>query len=236
MNSPDDYDFEEPKYQADLNSLLDRIMRRTKHARTRLDLESPWEAMLATHMRDLEAPAPEPEPEPAPAPKQTVESAEQLRASLKRRPGAKCKPISDAPILDIELIEKMFQRGATLEQIRAHLRVGAQTLKLELLTHLPHIAKEAGKRRGRKPKEIDLGRVRQMRKDGMALHLISETLGVDHKRLRAAIRAEPGFEKRLGHVDTASVLRLHGEGLTPSQIAAALGCHPSSIYRRLKRA
>jgi DNA invertase Pin-like site-specific DNA recombinase len=111
-----------------------------------------------------------------------------------------------------------------------------QTLKLELLLHLPHIAEEASKRRGRKPKEIDIEQVRQMREEGMALHLISAALGVDYKRLVDLVSAEPSLKRRLGSVDTAEVLRLHAEGLTQTQIAAELGCCAISVYRRIKQA
>ncbi len=239
MQSPDDYDFDDPKYQAELDRLLDRLAARRRAGRWHFD--DPLTRLLdatfgnPVRHRPQEEEAQEPVkhlPDAPPA----ASIVEELRANLGKRKGRKVKQRTDAPTLDIKLIERMFQSGASLEQIRAHLRVGAQTLKLELLTHLPHVAEEASKRRGRKPKEIDIGRVRQMREDGMALHLISETLGVSHNRLLAAIGAEPSLKKRLGSVDTASVLRLHAEGLTQAQIAAALGCGDASVYRRLKQA
>ena len=244
MQSPDDYDFDDPKYQAELDRLLDRLAARRRADRSRF--EDPLTRLLdATfgnpHVRHRPQEEEAQEPvKPLPDAPPAASIVEELRANLGKRKGArrgrKVQQRTDAPTLDIELIERMFQSGATLAQIRAHLRVGAQTLKLELLTHLPHVAEEASKRRGRKPKEIDIGRVRQMREEGMALHLISETLGVSHNRLLEAIGAEPSLKKRLGSVDTASVLRLHAEGLTQAQIAAALGCCDASVYRRLKQA
>lgn len=244
MQSPDDYDFNDPKYQAELDRLLDRLAARRRADRSRF--EDPLTRLLdATfgnpHVRHRpQAEEPQEPVKPLPDAPPAASIVEELRVNLNKRKGArrgrKVQQRTDAPTLDIELIERMFQSGATLAQIRAHLRVGAQTLKLELLTHLPHVAEEASKRRGRKPKEIDIGRVRQMREEGMTLHLISETLGVSHNRLLAAIGAEPSLKKRLGSVDTASVLRLHAEGLTQAQIAAALGCCDASVYRRLKQA
>lgn len=240
MQSPDDYDFDDPKYQAELDRLLDRLAARRRADRSRF--EDPLTRLLdATfgnpHVRHRpQAEEPQEPVKPLPDAPPAASIVEELRANLGKRKGRKVQQRTDAPTLDIELIERMFQSGATLAQIRAHLRVGAQTLKLELLTHLPHVAEEASKRRGRKPKEIDIGRVRQMREEGMTLHLISETLGVSHNRLLAAIGAEPSLKKRLGSVDTASVLRLHAEGLTQAQIAAALGCCDASVYRRLKQA
>lgn len=240
MQSPDDYDFNDPKYQAELDRLLDRLAARRRADRSRF--EDPLTRLLdATfgnpHVRHRpQAEEPQEPVKPLPDAPPAASIVEELRANLGKRKGRKVKQRTDAPTLDIELIEKMFQSGATLAQIRAHLRVGAQTLKLELLTHLPHIAEEASKRHGRKPKEIDIGRVRQMREEGMALHLISETLGVCHRRLLKAIGAEPSLKKHLGSVDTAEVMRLHAEGLTQAQIAAALGCCDASVYRRLKQA
>ena len=248
VHSPDDYDFDDPKYQADLDRLLDRLAARRRADRSRFEdplsrlvdhiygnpyvRQRPQAEEPQEPVKQIEKPLPEALP--------VASTVDELRAHLGKRKGPrsgrKVKPIPDKPTLDLDLIEKMFQRGATLAQIRAHLRVGMQTLKLELLLHLPHIAEEASKRRGRKPKEIDIEQVRQMREEGMALHLISAALGVDYKRLVDLVSAEPSLKRRLGSVDTAEVLRLHAEGLTQTQIAAELGCCAISVYRRIKQA
>ena len=249
MQSPDDYDFDDPKYQADIDHLLDRIAARRRADRSRFEdpltllvdyiygnpyvRQRPQADEPQEPVKQIEKPLPEALP--------MASTVDELRANLGKRKGTrsgrKVKPIPDKPTLDLDQIEKMFQRGATLAQIRAHLRVGMQTLKLELLLHLPHIAEEASKRRGRKPKEIDIERVRQMRDEGMALHLISAALQVDHKRLLDLMRVEaPQLMPRLDAIDTSEVLRLHAEGLTQVQIAAELGCCAISVYRRIKQA
>jgi hypothetical protein len=60
-----------------------------------------------------------PLPEALPA----ASTVDELRANLGKRKGTrsgrKVKPIPDKPTLDLDLIEKMFQRGATLAQIRS---------------------------------------------------------------------------------------------------------------------
>ena len=245
MQSADDYDFDDPLYQADLDSLLDRIFKRRHADRSRLDdpltrmmdlHDSPFKRNEGSSEEPIEQ-AEKPTPEALPV----ASTVEELRANLGKRKGTrsgrKVQPLSCEPTLDLELIESMFRRGSTLAQIRSHLQVGAQTLKLELIAFLPHIAEEAGKRRGRKPREINLEQVIQMRESGIALHTISRQLGVHHVRLVELIHNEaPHLLRRPNAVDAADVLRLRAEGLTQAQIAAELGCSEPSVQRRLKEA
>ena len=241
MQSADDYDFDDPLYQADLDSLLDRIFKRRHADRSRhddhltrmMDIISDPFKRIEEPVKQIEKPVPEELP--------AASTVEELRANLGKRKGTrsgrKVQPLSYEPTLDLELIESMFRRGSTLAQIRSHLQVGAQTLKLELIAFLPHIAEEAGKRRGRKPREINLEQVIQMRESGIALHTISRQLGVHHVRLVELIRNEaPHLQRRSNAVDAADVLRLRAEGLTQAQIAAELGCGESSVYLRIKEA
>ena len=241
MQSADDYDFDDPLYQADLDSLLGRLFKRRHADRSRhddhltrmMDIISDPFKRIEEPVKQIEKPVPEELP--------AASTVEELRANLGKRKGTrsgrKVQPLSYEPTLDLELIESMFRRGSTLAQIRSHLQVGAQTLKLEMIAFLPHIAEEAGKRRGRRPKEINLEQVIQMRESGIALHTISRQLGVHHVRLVELIRNEaPHLQRRPNAVDAADVLRLHAEGLTQAQIAAELGCGESSVYLRIKEA
>ena len=241
MHSPDDYDFDDPHHQADLDGIIERLLARRRVDRSRLD--DPITIMLdriSDPFKRIEEPSEEPI-KPLPAELPAASTVEELRAHLGRRKGPrsgrKVQPLSYEPTLDLELIESMFKRGATLAQIRAHLQVGAQRLKLELIAFLPHIAEEAGKRRGRKPREIDVEQVIQMRESGIALHTISRQLGVHHVRLVELMRDKaPHLQRRSNAVDAADVLRLHAEGLTQAQIAAELGCSEVSVHRRIKEA
>ena len=245
MQSADDYDFDDPLYQADLDRLIDRLAARRRADRSRLadPLTRLVDGVFGNPFLRL---AQEDEPtkqveKPVPEELPAASTVEELRAHLGERKGTrsgrKVQPLSYEPTLDLELIESMFRRGSTLAQIRSHLQVGAQTLKLELIAFLPHIAEEAGKRRGRKPREINLEQVIQMRESGIALHTISRQLGVHHVRLVELIRNEaPHLQRRSNAVDAADVLRLRAEGLTQAQIAAELGCSEPSVQRRLKEA
>ena len=241
MQSADDYDFDDPLYQADLDSLLGRLFKRRHADRSRhddhltrmMDIISDPFKRIEEPVKQIEKPVPEELP--------AASTVEELRANLGKRKGTrsgrKVQPLSYEPTLDLELIESMFRRGSTLAQIRSHLQVGAQRLQLELIAFLPHIAEEAGKRRGRKPREINLEQVIQMRESGIALHTISRQLGVHHVRLVELIRNEaPHLQRRSNAVDAADVLRLRAEGLTQAQIAAELGCSEPSVQRRLKEA
>ena len=241
MQSADDYDFDDPLYQADLDSLLDRLFKRRHADRSRhddhltrmMDIISDPFKRIEEPVEQIEKPVPEELP--------AASTVEELRANLGKRKGTrsgrKVQHLSYEPTLDLELIESMFRRGSTLAQIRSHLQVGAQRLQLELIAFLPHIAEEAGKRRGRRPKEINLEQVIQMRESGIALHTISRQLGVHHVRLVELIRNEaPHLHRRSNAVDAADVLRLRAEGLTQAQIAAELGCSEPSVQRRLKEA
>lgn len=247
MQSADDYDFDDPHHQADLDGIIERLLARRRVDRSRHD--DPLTIMLdriSDPFKRIEKPSEEPIKQvelvekPLPEALPAANTLEELRAHLGRRKGKrggrKVQPLSDKPTMDLELIEKMFSMGATLAQIRDRLRVGAQRLKLELLTHLPHIAEEASKRRGRKPKDIDMEQVRKLREEGIALFIIARQLGVDYKRLVAVVSVDPSLKRRLGSVDTEEVLRLHTEGLTQAQIAAELGCAVISVYRRIKQA
>jgi predicted DNA-binding protein (UPF0251 family) len=241
MQSPDDYNFDDPHHQAALDGIIERLLARRRVDRSRLD--DPITIMLdriSDPFKRIEKPSEEPI-KPLPAELPAASTVEDLRAHLGKRKGTrggrKVQPLSYEPTLDLELIESMFRRGSTLAQIRRHLQVGTQRLKLELIAFLPHIAEEAGKRRGRKPREIDVEQVIQMRESGIALHTISRQLGVHHVRLVELMRDKaPHLQRRSNAVDAADVLRLHAEGLTQAQIAAELDCSEASVHRRIKEA
>ena len=240
MQSADDYDFDDPLYQADLDSLLDRIFKRRHADRSRhddpltrmMDLhDSPFKRNEGSSEEPIEQ-AEKPTPEALPV----ASTVEELRANLGKRKGTrsgrKVQPLSYEPTLDLELIESMFRRGSTLAQIRAHLRVGMQKLTLELLTHLPHIAEEAGSRRGRKPREIDIEQVRKMREEGAALHAIASRIGVKPARIVEALALSPQLlaTKR---VSREEVRQLQAQGFPQAKIAEALGCTEAAVYQHL---
>ena len=194
MQSADDYDFDDPLYQADLDSLLDRLFKRRHADRSRLD--DPLTRMMDLHdspFRRNEEPSEEPIEQvekPVPEALPVASTVEELRANLGKRKGTrsgrKVQPLSYEPTLDLELIESMFRRGSTLAQIRSHLRVGADRLRLEMITFLPHIAEEAGKRRGRKspmPIELEKEEVKRLRARGWGWIRIGIEMRVCHKRI-----------------------------------------------------
>ena len=190
MQSADDYDFDDPLYQADLDSLLDRLFKRRHADRSRhddhltrmMDIISDPFKRIEEPVEQIEKPVPEELP--------AASTVEELRANLGKRKGTrsgrKVQPLSYEPTLDLELIESMFRRGSTLAQIRSHLRVGADRLRLEMITFLPHIAEEAGKRRGRKspmPIELEKEEVKRLRARGWGWIRIGIEMRVCHKRI-----------------------------------------------------
>ena len=239
MQSADDFD--DPLYQADLDRLLDRLAARRRADRSRLadPLTRLVDGVFGNPFLRL---AQEDEPtkqveKPVPEELPAASTVEELRAHLGERKGTrsgrKVQPLAYEPTLDLELIESMFRRGSTLAQIRAHLRVGMQKLTLELLTHLPHIAEEAGSRRGRRPREIDIEQVRKMREEGAALHAIASQIKVEYARIVEVLDQHSPHLLRAKRISHDQVAQLRAQGFPQAKIAEALGCTEAAVYQHL---
>lgn len=192
-----DYDFDDPNHQADLDGIIERLLKRRRADRSRVD--DPLTLMLdhiSNPFKRIEKPSEEPIKQielvkkPLPEALPAANSLEELRAHLGRRKGKrggrKVQPLSDKPTLDLELIEKLFNDGTTIHQIRAALHVGSARLRLEVLTFLPHIAEASTKRRGRKsrlPSALEEEQVKRLRAQGWGWKKIAAELKACHKRL-----------------------------------------------------
>ena len=235
------HDFDDPLYQSDLDRLLDRLAARRRADRSRLadPLTRLVDGVFGNPFLRL---AQEDEPtkqveKPVPEELPAASTVEELRAHLGERKGTrsgrKVQPLAYEPTLDLELIESMFRRGSTLAQIRAHLRVGMQKLTLELLTHLPHIAEEAGSRRGRRPREIDIEQVRKMREEGAALHAIASQIKVEYARIVEVLDQHSPHLLRAKRISRDQVAQLRAQGFPQAKIAEALGCTEAAVYQHL---
>jgi len=196
MHSPDDYDFDDPHHQADLDGIIERLLKRRRADRSRVD--DPLTLMLdhisnpfARDREELNEKPIKRVKKPLHRELPAASTIEELRANLGKRRGTtrgrKAQPLSEQPTLDLELIERLFNDGVTLAQIRAALHVSMSKLRLELVAFLPHIAEAATKRRGRKPQmpsSLEEEHVKRLRAQGWGWNRIGVELNASRERLR----------------------------------------------------
>jgi len=126
---------QDPRYLADMDSLLDRIVKRTRSAHLHLDKKTPWLAMLAAHLRALDTtPEPEPEPAPAPAPALVVEPELVIHPNARRY-----KPVEEGPVVDLDRVAQLRSEGKTWREIRGHMGIGIHRMMADVRMWRPDI-------------------------------------------------------------------------------------------------
>lgn len=132
---------QDPRYLADMGSLLDRIIGRTRSARAHLDKETPWQAMLAAHLRVLDT-TPEPEPAPAPAPAPAPEVAIE---PVIHPNGRRYKPVEEGPIVDLDRVAQLRSEGKTWRNIRGHMGIGIHRMMADVRMWRPDLLGNEGR-------------------------------------------------------------------------------------------
>ena len=247
---------QDPRYLADMDSLLDRIVKRTRSARAHLDKETPWQAMLAAHMRALDT-TPEPEPEPAqaqaPAPALDVEPELIIHPNARRY-----KPVEEGPIVDIDRVAQLRSEGKTWRDIRGHMGINIHRMMADVRMWRPDILGPISKPKPEpepepEPKRVehvprvDLDLVAQLRSEGKTWTQIRETLGVGKRVLETDVRRwRPDLVSVSNslkykpieegpRVDLDLVARLRSEGRRWSEIRAELKVGSPLLRRDVKR-
>ena len=129
---------QDPRYLADMDSLLDRIVKRTRSAHAHLDKETPWQAMLAAHMRALDTePEPEPAPAPAPAPEVAIEPVIHPN-------GRRYKPVEEGPIVDLDRVAQLRSEGKTWRDIRAQVGINIHRMMADVRMWRPDLLGNGG--------------------------------------------------------------------------------------------
>jgi len=178
---------QDPRYLADMDSLLDRIVKRTRSSRLHLDKKTPWLAMLAAHLRALDTtPEPEPEPAPAPAPALVVEPELVIHPNARRH-----KPVEEGPVVDLDRVAQLRSEGKTWRDIRVHMGINIHRMmadvrmwRPDLLGGDPHSSTNIHR------KAIDLDRAETLAKEGYKWTSIGRMLGVCHVRLLRVVETE----------------------------------------------
>ena len=135
-----DQDIEDPRYLADMDSLLDRIIKRTRSARPHLDEETPWQAMLAAHLRALDTtPEPEPEPAPAPAPALVVERELVIHPNVIHPNARRYKPVEEGPIVDLDRVAQLRAEGKTWRDIRSQVGINIHRMMADVRMWRPDL-------------------------------------------------------------------------------------------------
>lgn len=236
MQSADDYDFDDPHHQADLDGIIERLLARRRADRSRLtDPLSRMMDILSDPFKRTEEPTTQvekPRPKELPAAHTLDEMRANLGARRGTRGGRKAQPMRYEPTLDLKLIEEMYNRGDNLDKIRAHLRVGMARLHLEVSVFLPHLINE---RRGRRPKALDPAVVVAMRAEGKSLETISCELKVSKQRLVEVLEKHAPHLANRQTIDPLKVKQLRARGFTQARIAEELGCSAQAIYKHLRR-
>lgn len=172
---------QDPRYLADMDSLLDRIVKRTRSARAHLDKETPWQAMLAAHMRALDT-TPEPEPEPA----LDVEPELIIHPNARRY-----KPVEEGPIVDIDRVAQLRSEGKTWTQIRETLGVGKRVLETDVRRWRPDLVSVSNSLKYKPIEEgprVDLDLVARLRSEGRRWSEIRAELKVGSPLLRRDVK------------------------------------------------
>lgn len=236
MQSADDYDFDDPHHQADLDGIIERLLARRRADRSRLtDPLSRMMDILSDPFKRTEEPIAQVE-KPRPKELPAAHTLDEMRANLGARQGTrrgrKVQPMRYEPTLDLKLIEEMYNRGDNLDKIRAHLRVCMARLHLEISVFLPHLINE---RRGRRPKALDPAVVVAMRAEGKSLEAISCELKVSKQRLVEVLEKHAPHLANRQTIDPLKVKQLRARGFTQARIAEELGCSAQTIYKHLRR-
>jgi len=247
---------QDPRYLADMDSLLDRIVKRTRSARLHLDKKTPWQAMLAAHLRALDTtpePEPEPAPAPAPAPALVVEPELVIHPNARRH-----KPVEEGPVVDLDRVAQLRSEGKTWREIRGHMGIGIHRMMADIQMWRPNILGPISKPKPEPEPEIepkrvehvprvDLDRVAQLRSEGKTWTQIREALGVgervletDVRRWRPDLVAVPNSLKYKPledgpRVDLDRVAQLRADGWRWSAIRAELGVGSPLLRRDVKR-
>ena len=247
---------QDPRYLADMDSLLDRIIGRTRSARAHLDKETPWQAMLAAHLRALDIePEPEPAPAPAPAPALDVEPELVIHPNARRY-----KPVEEGPIVDLDRVAQLRSEGKTWREIRGHMGIGIHRMMADIQMWRPDMLGPTSKpkpepepepkpkpKRDEKAPRVDLDLVAQLRSEGKTWTQIREALGVGERVLETDVRRwRPDLVSVANslkyksveegpRVDLDLVARLRSEGRRWSEIRAQLHVGQPLLRSDIKR-
>jgi len=174
---------QDPRYLADMDSLLDRIVKRTRSARLHLDKKTPWLAMLAAHLRALDT---TPEPEPAPAPAPDVEPELVIHPNARRY-----KPVEEGPIVDLDLVAQLRAEGKTWRDIRSQVGINIHRMMADVRMWRPDLlGGDPHSKTNIHRKAIDLDRVEVLVTEGYKWSSIAQKIGVCHKRLLRIVETE----------------------------------------------
>jgi len=245
---------QDPRYLADMDSLLDRIVTRMRRSRAFLDRRDPWQAMLAAHLRALDTtPEPEPEPAPAPAPALVVEPELVIHPNARRY-----KPVEEGPIVDLDRVAQLRSEGKTWRDIRGHMGINIHRMMADVRMWRPDILgpisrpkpepePEIEPKRVEHVPRVDLDLVAQLRSEGKTWTQIREALGVgervletDVRRWRPDLVRVPNARKYKPledgpRVDLDLVARLRSEGRRWSEIRDELKVGSPLLRRDVKR-